>query len=119
MTPQQKIITGLLDQFPDAASQTIARMGFQQFPKVFLSIDSARAVIRRLRGASGKKQPTIKKYLRPKNTPSDPFAALPEAKRHFDDWKALQLDGPRKVLVLSDAHIPYHDVDALRLALTY
>ena len=119
MTPQQKIISGLLDKFSDATSKTIARMAFQQFPQVFLSIDAARNTVRRLRGAYGKNQPMNKKYIRPKQTPGDPFAALPEAKRHFDDWKALQIDGPRKVLVLSDIHIPYHDVDALRLALTY
>lgn len=31
----------------------------------------------------------------------------------------LRIDGPRKILMLSDIHIPYHDVPAVAAAIDY
>jgi predicted phosphodiesterase len=42
---------------------------------------------------------------------------LPES--HATDWTAFELTGVRRVLVLSDVHVPYHDEVALNAALAH
>lgn len=44
---------------------------------------------------------------------------LPEGKTHFDNWEAFKIDGPAKILILSDLHIPYHDRRSVEMALQY
>jgi predicted phosphodiesterase len=44
---------------------------------------------------------------------------IPEALVQLNDWKALQIGGPNKTLILADVHIPFHDPEALELALEY
>ncbi|HXJ56946.1 MAG TPA: metallophosphoesterase family protein [Verrucomicrobiae bacterium] len=122
MTPQQQVITELLAKFPRAASKTIARIAYKENRKLFLSLESARNAVRYARGASGEKHRKTaadKSNFRAPEKPGNPFAALPEAKTHFSDWEALQIEGPLRVLLLSDLHIPYHDLSALTTALDW
>lgn len=42
---------------------------------------------------------------------------LPEAIPTFIGWEPYKIPGPNKVLILSDVHVPFHDEQALQLAL--
>lgn len=119
MTPKQEICRRLLKTFPKAGSLTLARMAYTEAPSVFTNVEDARSAVRYLRGAKGKTKPTTKEHIRPKQRPGDPFSKLAKGLTHFDDWKSEQLDGPMRVLVLADLHIPYHDKAAVVAALRY
>jgi predicted phosphodiesterase len=44
---------------------------------------------------------------------------LPKPIFHFDNWGAVQLEGPARVLVLSDVHSPYHSETGVQIALNH
>lgn len=123
MTPQTEVATELLTRHPKAASLTLARIAYKENPEVFASLEAARTVIRKHRGASGKKHRAMMKdktHVREPQAPGDPFAKLPDGKTHFKAlWGAVKIEGPARALILSDAHIPYHDKTALESALRY
>lgn len=45
------------------------------------------------------------------------IAAMPNGLRHFQNWGAVQIKGAKRILVIGDLHIPYHDEEAVKLAL--
>lgn len=47
------------------------------------------------------------------------IAAMPKGKRHFQNWGAVQIKGAKRILVIGDLHIPWHDEEAVALALKY
>lgn len=119
MTPTQQIATEFLRKFPTTHTKTLATMIYREYPQMFTSVEGARSIIRGLRGANGKRNipVKIKEFVREASKPGDPFLSLPKPRRHFDSWGAVQIDGPLKALVLSDIHIPYHDLGALEPAI--
>ncbi len=44
---------------------------------------------------------------------------FPEGLKSFDNWTPYQIEGPAKVLSLSDIHIPYHHKQAVEIALQF
>jgi predicted phosphodiesterase len=118
LTPKQSVCTDLLRKFPSAATLTLARMAYKDNPTMFTNIEDARTAFRRIRGVSGTGS-TIKGFQRAARSPGDPFAKLPEGKQHFNSWSAFVIDSAHEVLCIADIHIPYHDPNALRIALTY
>jgi predicted phosphodiesterase len=102
----------LVKEFPDSDSKTLARRISREF---FMSVENARSMIRDLRGAHGKKRrpqsiisrPLGKSGQKPKLPPSQ---CVP--------WEPLRCDGKR-VLILSDIHIPYHDSTAIKGAVEW
>jgi len=91
---------------------------YKENPSVFKDVESARGAIRYVTGARGKK-------LRESISGTDikinkPFSwnSIPEGDKQLD-WDNPVLVEGRKVLVLSDIHVPFHDKDALIQALEY
>lgn len=121
MTPQQSVVTGLIDRFPKAATQTLAKIAYKEHPSLFRDVEGARSAFRLARGNCGKKNrhgSACKERYRPNQLPGDPFVKIPEGKRYLDDWSPVEISGPARALVLSDIHFPYHDRAALRIALS-
>lgn len=122
VSPQRQVVIDLIRRFPKASTRALARMAKDNNPSVFLSDNSARQTVRSLRGACGesRRRETIdKSHFREIQPQGDPFPKLPAGKEHFEDWGAMQIDGPVRALVLSDIHIPYHDKTALVTALQW
>ena len=120
MTPQKQFLTSLLQKFPNAATKTLATIAYKEAPSLFTDPEGARSSIRRMRGAAGqahRKCISDKSHFREPRKSGDPFAKLPKGLTHFESWGAEQLDGPLRVLVLADLHIPYHDKQAVVAAL--
>jgi predicted phosphodiesterase len=126
MTKQQSnIIEAEMQNYVgrDFANRTLARQIIAKYPTLFddTMVENVRLAIRYRRGAHGddhrkyaiesfkkdieKPSDYIKKYLKKSVTPKIRNWYLP--KHH------------RKVLVLSDLHIPYHNIDAILTALDY
>jgi predicted phosphodiesterase len=109
----------------DFSNRTLARQIVQENPSLFeqthKDIEKVRLVIRRRRGASGVKESkyAIDEYIREEMKPSEYMKqfmgkAVEPKERSWNLPKEH-----RKVLVLSDLHIPYHNVDAIYTALDY
>jgi predicted phosphodiesterase len=117
-----EIARGYLDKFPEAATQTLARIAYAKNPSVWNCLERARTCFRTLRGNCGKrkrKDIPDQRYYRKCGKPGSPFAAIPPGITHFEDWQAVRYAGPLRALLLSDIHCPYHDTVALQSALEY
>jgi predicted phosphodiesterase len=113
-------ITGMLDKFGNAPSRTIALAAYKKYPDLFKSVEHARSVVRYYRGAMGKKAAkrlSSDKYLRAHEKPYNPLA-LPEADSNDYDTFILS-EACKRILFLYDVHVPYHDIEALTIALQY
>jgi predicted phosphodiesterase len=109
-----QIARDYITRFPDAENRTIARAMNKEQPKVFPNSESARNVIRTLRGAFGDRKAADKSAVRPlgwqKNIMPKTLATPRED---------FVISGKNRILILSDIHIPYHDVKALKTAIEH
>ena len=115
-TQAHLIAKKVCEQFIETPSLTLAKKLFKEHPEVYTDVEHARQHIRRIRGKSGianRKKASDKTLHDDKPRTLNPFK-LPKSyakKRQHIDVKGS------KILVLSDVHIPYHDVEALTLAI--
>ncbi len=100
-----------MEEFSNLPSRTIALILFKRHPLVFSSAERARRMVRLRRGASGRKA----RKQRGLTAPITPRIQLPPSdERTFEPFV---LDGCKRVLVLSDIHIPYHTTSVLEIAI--
>lgn len=115
----------MLEKYPNLPSQTLARKLIADYPEIYNTINSARGAVRYYRGQIGKnnrkkiqmtEKPQAGSFANAMGIPNPFF--LPET----DETEWLPYDIPASVtrlLILSDVHIPYHNIEAVTLALQY
>ena len=111
-----KIARELRERFPDTPTLTLAKKLSKEHFETFLGVEDARSVLRRIEGKNGvtnRKQTTDKSLYKSEERPRNPFK-LP--KSYAKGRKHIDIKG-KKILILSDIHIPYHDVQALNVAI--
>lgn len=111
----------LLDEYPNTARKTLARMLHQQHPDLWLTVEHARDWVRARTGSMGGGHPTKRTKVthpREKGKPGDPFGNIPDAIQDISETEPL-IWGPERTLIISDVHVPYHDRDALLASLRY
>jgi predicted phosphodiesterase len=123
MKIQGKIVCDYLDgEFGHLPTKTLAQKIYNENKEVFSGVDAVRSRIRYYRGQMGemgRKTLTNKKFIMNKAEAAskanigNPFH-LPESEA--EEWPPYILPTGKKYLVLSDIHIPYHDVPALTAA---
>ncbi|MFA6245180.1 MAG: metallophosphoesterase [Candidatus Hydrogenedentales bacterium] len=124
ITPAGEAAVQLLEEFPTSPSHTLAKLAVKRWPELFTSLDHARQTIRNHRGAKGSNN--RKRF--PASAGRRRAASDVEACRRWgfvppaevNPWRVHRL--PPKVkrwLILADLHIPYHDPDAVKIALDY
>lgn len=111
-------------KFPNHGSNTLARLMFKEHGALFPSLDAARCAMRRVRGKHSALHRRLKRVDAPvKANPTDAFGSLPEGIRAFKEREPLFVNGPARIGILSDIHIPYHEktplVEALRICRKY
>jgi predicted phosphodiesterase len=114
----QDITCQYLDKFPNVPKLTLAKKMYKENPLIFHSVENARQSIRRLKEGrlnGHGKPPLITKYLQPKTYDSNPFK-LPES--FANDFSPFIIS-QSKTLIIGDLHFPYHDNQAITLALKY
>jgi predicted phosphodiesterase len=119
---KRQIADDLLTKFPNAPTRTLARMAYKDNPSVWSTAETTRRYFRECRGASGervRRVSTDKSHFRTLQKQSDPFGRMPKPLREFEEWSAVQFDGPLQALIIADLHIPYYDKDTTTLALKY
>ena len=98
----------------------LARIMYAENKLTFKDVEAARRVLRYIEGKVGnkeRKKVLQSKYLMQTERPRNPYN-LPES---YQD-KRIPFKLPtacNNILLISDLHIPYHDIDAITLALNY
>lgn len=92
----------------------LARIMYEENKDNLTGVEHARTILRYIEGKSGSKNRTNTTVVIPER-PRAPFK-LPEAEEF--NYEPYVIDA-KKVLVMSDIHLPYHDIDALTAAIEY
>jgi predicted phosphodiesterase len=115
-----ELAASLVARFPNTPSLTLAKKLYKENVSLFTTLEAARSVIRRVRGADGereRKRCSVKENYRAPRQAGDVFGSLPKGLTDFNDWQAFDMGGKHKTLLLSDIHAPYHDAQSLGIAL--
>lgn len=122
-SPKTQTVKAMLARFPRATTKCLARKLYHENPLMFNSVEQARTVLRYWRGALGKshREKISEEFVRPLKEAEakrqNPFG-LPESQA--DDWKPIKFPITKgRGVILPDLHIPYHDNDAITLALKW
>lgn len=117
---KKAIVSNYLKKFTNTASMTIAKKIYAENSADFRDVEAVRSEVRRLRGLSGGKKlesMVDKEFVVPKYTFQNKYN-FPKS----DGVKPKVMHLPQKdnnILMISDLHIPYHDVKALTVAFDY
>lgn len=117
MQPNTQLIKGYLKKYPNTPALTLAKLIVKENPKHHLNLDAVRTNIRAYRGVLKGINRVDKSFINKSITSKNPFELPPtEAK----DFEVLEIPVTNnRILFLSDIHIPYHNIEALTLALQY
>lgn len=105
------------DQHTGMESLRLAKLLYREYPAIYSGVEHARSAIRKVRGNHGeyaRKHTTDKTLFRPNGTPEPP--KMPPSKA--TPWEKFKMPG-KCVLVMNDAHVPYHDPRAIETAVGY
>lgn len=113
-TVAQDVATQYLKKYPSIATLTLARKLYKDHPLLFTSLNSARMVVRQTRAKAKRTEP---ESIISTSTIVDPNR-IPVSHAAVREPYVI----PAKynnILVISDLHVPYHSVPALKIALEY
>ena len=117
---KRNIVEEYCAKYPVIGDRPLSRKIYEENKRQFESVEKIYARVRQYRGHQGKKlRKTLKNktYFKPLQT-ENKYKTLPRTYTEYPDvWKLPS--GIKKVLVLSDIHLPYHDVNALETAIQY
>jgi predicted phosphodiesterase len=113
-SPKGILVLDYLKKYKGYGHKTIARALCTHHPEHFASVEQARNAVRYYNGsfgASGRKHRKIEKTHNGDAHRANPYR-IPSA--DHKDYKPYILDkNARKVLIISDVHVPFHSVSAL------
>lgn len=107
---------------PDYATLKLARIMYNENKLSFKDVESARNTLRYIEGKTGAKDRKVVKntaaeFIRDEPRPYNPYG-LPES--HQEKRAPFKLPlACNNILLISDLHIPYHDIEAITIALDY
>jgi len=101
---------------PEKPSLSLARIMFKAEKPLFNSIEHARTALRKIEGKSGKDNRTDTSLFINDDRPRNPYK-LPATDE--SDYKPYVFKGHKRVAILSDIHVPYHNIAALTTAIKF
>lgn len=104
----------IVEKFPHTSKSRLAKILFKENPLLFKSVEDARWVIRAVTKSAGAFQ---RKYTDPKHI-TDKWVGLQMPEGDLNDYRSFNLSA-KKVGLLFDIHIPYHNLKALNIAIGY
>lgn len=105
-------------QFPEIPTLSLAKKIFADQPDLFKDVEAARTYVRMYRGESKSRSSNFKQHrITPQSTPKSK-SILPQSFAHKKEPFHLP-QSSKKVLILSDIHIPYQDNEAIIAACEY
>ena len=117
---KKKIVEEYCERHPLVGDRPLARMIYNDNKVQYRDQEQVYEMIRYKRGHKGnrnRKDVKNKYFIKPLQTESK-YKTLPKSYTEYPEKWYLP-KASKKVLVLSDIHIPYHDVDAINAALDY
>lgn len=116
---KQDLVREYVERFPNHADLTIAKKIYKENSLLFPSLDSVRSQVRVIRGHRGGK--ALKYADTNLKTPithnTNPYK-LPESDEQIREPYILP-KANNNILLISDLHIPYHNISAITAALNY
>lgn len=121
VTRGTEILRGLIKKHPEAGARTLARMAYELNPGCWKNLETCRSSLRGILGLHGAKRLAQRKdkSLVRAPRPAGWTCTIPAAVVQLEGWKAFDLPGKHRTLILSDVHIPFHSAEALELALDF
>lgn len=116
-TPHGQRAKELIEEFPQHGNRTLAHMLEKEFEPT-LTTENAREVIRYYRGSMGKNNRKVTKHSNPVKTTHSAPLSVPEPHMDGSEWEPVHLRA-RRVLILSDVHLPYHAKKPLEIAIQH
>jgi len=116
---KQNIIKDELKKLPKTMSRAAqARVIYKKYKHIFPNVEAVRTTIRNIAGQLGKRDIdlVVKRGTFEVSRSSSVYEFLP--KSHADEYEPFVIK-QSKILNISDLHFPYHDNEAIKLALNY
>ena len=107
-------------KYPDMPTLKLARIMYKENNLVFIDVETARGTLRYIEGKVGERRKRQLKnvdFIKTESRPYNPYK-LPESHQEKREPFKLPL-ACNNILLISDLHIPYHDIDAITIALSY
>jgi predicted phosphodiesterase len=107
------------EKYPDHPTLKLARIMYAENKLLYSDLEAARTTLRYIEGKTGDRQ---RKYVKGSEyevteaRPYNPYK-LPESDETI--YEPYYIKGFKRVGILSDVHIPYHNIPALTAAITY
>jgi predicted phosphodiesterase len=120
--PSEKgnLVKEYLDKYPTMLTNTLARFIYEQNKELYKDKEEVRSFIRYYRhaqGAPNRKKVSTDKYKRLNGDDYRRWAGFETQEEAFEDYPIPLAH--KKMLLLSDIHVPYHDQEAVITALEY
>lgn len=106
-------------KYPDYPTLKLARIMYNENNLLFKDVNAARSSLRYIEGKAGKynrKFAENTEFFKTEERPKNPYN-LPETDETF--YEPFIISGYKKVGILSDIHLPYHNIEALTCAISY
>lgn len=119
-TPERhRTVRQYLKQYSNCSKTSIARLLVEEHPLLFKDAEQARGVIRYISGNHGNK---CRKHIKDKSMVKETkanniYGLLPNEHNDITPYRLPKT--AKKVGIISDVHIPYHDIEAVTLALDW
>jgi len=107
-------------KYPDMPTLKLARIMYKENNLAFIDVETARGTLRYIEGKTGERRKAQVKnqdFIKTEARPYNPYK-LPESHQEKREPFKLPLVC-NNILLISDLHIPYHDIDAVTIALDY
>lgn len=117
---KKDIVQDYIQRFPELPNKTLAAMIFTKEEGLFTDVEAARKMIRYYKGADG----AVSKKAADNQNRKVEHSTIKEGLRKLgliskaENMESVEL-GAGSYLILSDIHLPFHDEDALALAIEY
>jgi len=112
------VILEYLVKYPELPKQSIARILLNDYPDIFINLENTRGIVRYYTQCNGKKNNEQVKRNNPGFEREKYMYKQPIPPSKSNKWEVFNLTY-KKILILSDIHLPFHDVKALEAALSY
>ena len=105
---------------PDMPTKKLARIMYAENNLSSISEERARSSLRYIEGKNGNylRKPSVKnsEFYKVDDRPKNPYNLPKSDETAFEPYI---FKGHKKVLILSDIHVPYHSIDAITAAIQY
>lgn len=98
----------------DMPTAKLSRIMYEENKLKFTSLESARSRLRYIEGKTGRNIKTIPKQ---DNRPFNPYKIPESSKQEREPFILPKLNN--NILLISDLHIPYHDIESITIAFDY